>query len=473
MQVNSRYTILSKLGTTGEVYLARDSALVRTVALKILPLWRSADPTTTRRFKQEAKAASAFNHPNVLAIHEVGSTDDGRPFMAMEHVEGQGLDALLKGKPLGVEQVVNIGSQIADALAEAHARGIIHCDIKPANIMLTPRGQVKILDFGVAKLATASRGKPAQVEMQLETTASPPSGTVRFMSPEQALGQPLDHRADIFSLGALLYEMATGRAPFSGSNVAEITEQIIHTTPRAMSNKFNRVPAGLERLVTRCLEKNREQRYGSAKDLCRDLRQLKVPYRSKARRWVAGAPAPLAMILTVLLLFISPLREMVQGFLGVPATPRRERLVVLPFVNVGGGPTQQPFGDGLIETVSSKLCEFREFSGLLSVIPASDIRESNVKSATQAYRQFGATLAVTGSMQWQEDHLRLTLNLVDARTLRQLRSCVQDYPVTTGSAFQDGIALKLVEMLRLELQISVQKAPSKSLQGVGFRVLME
>jgi TolB-like protein len=157
---------------------------------------------------------------------------------------------------------------------------------------------------------------------------------------------------------------------------------------------------------------------------------------------------------------------MVKG-LRVPATPQQERLVVLPFVNVGCGPTQQPYGDGLIETVSSKLCQFREFSGFLAVIPASDIRERNVNSASQAHRQFGATLAVTGSMQWQGDHLRLTLNLVDARTLRQLRSCVQDYPVTTGSAFQDGIALKLAEMLRLELQTSARKAPSKSLHGAG------
>jgi non-specific serine/threonine protein kinase len=467
MQVNSRYTILSRVGTTGEVYLARDSALVRTVALKILPMDHSADPKTIRRFKEEAKAASAFNHPNVLSIHEVGDTYDGRPFMAMEHVEGPGLDALLKGKPLTVEQVVNIGSQIADALAEAHARGIIHSDLKPSNIMLTPRGQVKILDFGLAKRATKPRAQP---DMQLETTADPPSGTVRFMSPEQALGQPLDHRTDIFSLGVLLYEMATGRAPFSGSNAAETTDQIIHTRPSAMSNKFNRVPAELERIVTRCLEKNREQRYGSAKDLCSDLRQLEVSSGSKTKRWSIG---PLVMILTVLLLFISPLREIVKGLLGVPATPRQERLVVLPFVNVGGGPTQQPFRDGLIETVSSKLCEFGEFRGMLAVVPASDIRERSVNSVSQAHRQFGATLAVTGSMQWQGDHLRLTLNLVDARTLRQLRSCVQDYPVTTGPAFQDGIVLKLAQMLRLELQISVQKAPSKNLHGVGFSVLME
>jgi serine/threonine protein kinase len=202
MQVNSRYTILSKLGTGGmsEIYLARDSALVRTVALKILPLEGSADPKTIRRFKQDAKLASAFNHPNVLAIHEVGETDDGQPFVAMEHVEGQGLDALLKGKPLGVEQVVNIGSQIADALAEAHARGMILRDIKPANIMLTPRGQVKLLDFGLAKLATTSRGKSrAQPDLQLEPTAGPSTSTVRFMSPEQALGQRLDHRTDILA----------------------------------------------------------------------------------------------------------------------------------------------------------------------------------------------------------------------------------------------------------------------------------
>jgi serine/threonine protein kinase len=347
MQVNSRYTILSKLGTAGEVYLARDSALVRTVALKILPLDRSADPKAIGRFKQQAKAASAFNHPNVLAIHEVGETADGQPFVAMEHVEGQGLDALLKGKPLGVEQVVHIGSQIADALAEAHARGMILRDIKPANIMLTPRGQVKLLDFGLAKLATTSRGKSsAQPDMQLEPTAGPLTGTVRFMSPEQALGEPLDHRTDIFSLGVLLYEMATGRAPFSGSNAAETADQIIHTRPSGMSNKLNRVPAELERIVTGAWKESRATLWFGQGSVSRSTSTGGFS-RSKAQRWSVG---PLAMILAVLLVSFRPSRDG-ERVTGSSSNAAAGAAGGAAFVNVGGGPTQQPYGDGLIETV--------------------------------------------------------------------------------------------------------------------------
>ena len=213
----SHYQIISLVGKggMGEVYRARDTKLDRTVALKILPEEMSADAERMRRFVREAKAASALNHPNVAHIYEIGEAD-GVSFIAMEYVEGQTLAAKINGHPLETNEIVEIGSQIADALDEAHSKGITHRDIKPANVMLTPRGQVKVLDFGLAKIV-----KPQSVDSKVSTLVPTAPGvvmgTVPYMSPEQALGHEVDHRSDLFSLGVVLYEMATGRLPFCRS----------------------------------------------------------------------------------------------------------------------------------------------------------------------------------------------------------------------------------------------------------------
>src|SRR5262245_10401415 len=276
-KIIGHYQVISLVGRggMGEVYCARDTKLDRVVALKILPKEMSVDWERMRRFSREAKAASALNHPNVAHIYEIGE-ENGMSFIAMEYVEGQTLAAKINGQPLETTEIVEIGLQIADALDEAHGKGITHRDIKPANVMLTARGQVKVLDFGLAKITQPSAQVVASDTSTTEKTApGVVMGTVPYMSPEQALGRDVDHRSDLFSLGVLLYEMATGRLPFAGANTSETLDRILHSQPDAMARFNYDVPAELERIVRKCLEKERERRYQSARELLVDLKNLK------------------------------------------------------------------------------------------------------------------------------------------------------------------------------------------------------
>ncbi|NOT58801.1 MAG: serine/threonine-protein kinase [Acidobacteria bacterium] len=274
----SHYQIISLLGQggMGAVWRARDTKLDRTVALKTLPAHAATDAESMRRFVSEAKAASALNHPHVATIYEIGEAlteTGGLRFIAMEYVAGQTLAAKINGAPLALNEIIAIASQIADALDEAHGKGITHRDIKPANVMLNERGQVKVLDFGLAKIA-----RPVSVDSQVSTLARTQPGvvmgTVPYMSPEQALGHEVDHRTDIFSLGVVLYEMATGRLPFAGATVSETLDRILHSQPDALARFNYDVPAELERIVRKCLEKERERRYQSARELLVDVKNL-------------------------------------------------------------------------------------------------------------------------------------------------------------------------------------------------------
>ncbi|HZS04308.1 MAG TPA: protein kinase [Blastocatellia bacterium] len=279
------YHIISPIGKggMGEVYRARDAKLDRTVALKLLPGEVAADAERMRRFVREARAASALNHPHVATIYEIGEAG-GVSFIAMEYVEGQTLATKINGQPLTTSEIVEIGSQIADALDEAHGKGITHRDIKPANVMLNERGQVKVLDFGLAKITRLS-AQPivSDISTLAKTAPGVVMGTVPYMSPEQALGREVDQRSDLFSLGIVLYEMATGRLPFSGANTSETLNLILHVQPEAMARFNYNVPAELERIVRKCLEKERERRYQSARELLVDLKNLKRESEATAR----------------------------------------------------------------------------------------------------------------------------------------------------------------------------------------------
>ena len=271
----AHYRIVARLGEggMGEVYLATDTRLDRSVALKVLPPALARDPDRMERFDREARAASALNHPNVAHIYEIGEAD-GIHFLAMEFIEGEPLDRRIAGKPLPVQDIAGIGRQIAAALDAAHAKGIVHRDIKPANIMITPRGHAKVLDFGLAKFGGAGSTPSSQMETRVLSTAGALVGTVQYMSPEQALGRLVDHRTDIFSLGVVLYQMATGRAPFEGSTPSETIARILETQPEAMARFNYELPVELDRIVRKCLEKDRERRYQSARDLEVDLQGL-------------------------------------------------------------------------------------------------------------------------------------------------------------------------------------------------------
>jgi serine/threonine protein kinase len=326
------YLVLEFLrkGGMGEVYKARDTRLDRTVAMKFLPLAFADDHAALDRFQREARAASALNHPRICTVHDVGDYHS-RPFFVMEFLEGQSLRDRIAGKPLPIRELVDFAVQICEALQAAHARGIIHRDIKPGNIFVTTSGQVKILDFGLAKLVTDPRPAPTAAKMaESATTVTSATltrpgalmGTPTYLSPEQARCEEVDARTDIFSLGVVLFEMATGRPSFRGKTSGELIGAILHQTPAKPSTSNPAVPAGLEQIILRMLEKERTARYQSAGDLLADLSQLQHASQRHSN-WKGRLAAAFAALVIVLGVVIAMIASKQSGG-GVPDIVQRQ-----------------------------------------------------------------------------------------------------------------------------------------------------
>jgi eukaryotic-like serine/threonine-protein kinase len=447
-----RYRIVKKLGSggMGEVYLGEDLRLRRFVALKVIS--GAIDQIKRARFEREAHAASILTHPNICSVHEVGETEDGGLFIAMEFVDGTSLSERLSSGRLPFSEVLDIAIEVADALAEAHRRGVIHRDLKPANVMLTAGKRVKVVDFGLAQTRDDAPFSVASTTQVKLTTPGVVLGTAQYMSPEQARGEPLDERSDLFSFGCVLYEMATGRPPFTGASSVEILNQTINVDPPSMRG----VPPELERIVRKCLEKWPDRRYQSAKELAVDLRRLSAPLvpavatappRAAWRRVARPAfysAAGLLVLAAALLSF--NLRERLLGRVAI--SPIRS-LAVLPLANLSGDPSQEYFADGMTEELITYLAQV---SALKVISRTSVMRYKGAKeSLPQIARELGVDALIEGSVLREGDQVRITVQLIEGRSDRHLWAADYQREMHGILALQSSVARAIAAEVKAKL----------------------
>jgi TolB-like protein/Flp pilus assembly protein TadD/predicted Ser/Thr protein kinase len=469
-KIISHYRILEKLGAggMGVVYKAEDTKLGRFVALKFLPEEWSQDRLALERFQREARAAAALNHPNICTIHEVGE-HEGQPFLVMELLEGETLKQRLAAQPLKVNEILELAIPIALALEAAHSKGIVHRDIKPANIFLTQEGGVKILDFGLAKVARA--GGLSTVSLAPTgslTAAGGVVGTVQYMSPEQALGQPVDARTDLFSFGSVLYEMAAGRAPFLGSTLGETIAHILQSEPEAMGGFNAEVPAELERITRKCLEKKRQERYQTAKELRVELQGLKRATESGQAGVTAGLAMPkrgrrgvplgkrgmvatvgAAVILVAAVLIARNVGGLRDRLLGPVGPPRIESLAVLPLENLMGDPQQEYFVDGMTDELIADLSQV----SALRVISRTSVMQykGTKKLLPEIARELKVDGVIEGSVLRSGDHVRVTAQLIRAATDTHLWARSYERDLRDVLALQDEVAQAIAGEVRAKL----------------------
>lgn len=477
----SHYEVLEKVGAggMGVVYRARDLYLERPVALKFLAAHLVDSDTAHARFMREARAISALNHPNIATIYEVAASG-GETFLAFEFIAGGTLQARLAalkatGRQMPLPEVLTIATELAEGLAHAHRNSILHRDIKPGNLMFSAEGKLKIMDFGLSKLLSAPH----------LTKSGATLGTVLYMSPEQARGDPVDQRSDIFSFGVVLYEMLAGQRPFAAETEAGALRAVLQSEPIPIERLCPDVPGTLRAVVERALEKDVRDRYQSMDEVLRDLRSghgivetptatlpgmsspgRRKPIRIARRTWLLAAIAA-AVAITAVLAGRWVTRERL---------PERKQIAVLPFDNIGNA-GNQPFCDGLVETLTSVLTQLGGIQEQqLLVIPSSEIRRQSVTRPSDARRVFKANLVITGSVRRTGDEVRVIANLVDTHSPpHNLNSRLITRSINDLAGLQDELVNQMADLLEVELRPRAKDllAAGKTSVGSAYDVYLQ
>ena len=486
----NQYELVSPIGAggMGEVYLAEDTRLSRKVALKLLPAAFTKDTARVRRFVQEAKAASALNHPNILTIHEIGEANDAH-FIATEFIDGETLRAQLHGKKLGLSAALDVATQIASALAAAHVVGIVHRDIKPENVMVRRDGIVKVLDFGLAKLTEQRReavDSEAPTIAKVNTDPGTVVGTANYMSPEQARGQEVDARSDIFSLGVVLYEMLAGRAPFEGETPSDLIAAILTTEPLPLARHPANVPPELDRIVSKALAKDKEERYQTAKDLLIDLKRLRrqidaeaemgrailpqaatrsalttdgsaaatasqtaVRPTSSAEYVVTGIKRHKIAALVLLALLAAATAGLLRYWHASSTEVAIESIAVLPFDNQSQDADAEYLSDGITESLINNLTQLPN----LRVIARNSVFRYKGKASDPMAigKELGVRAALTGRLLQRGDRLIVSVELVDVRDNRQIWGEQYSRNRSDALAVQQEISREIADRLRPKL----------------------
>src|SRR3954470_3884439 len=464
------YTILEKIGAggMGHVYRARDMRLERGVAIKVLPPGALSDDSTRKRFRQEALALSKLNHPNVATVHDF-NWQDGNDFIVMELITGKTLTAVIGSVGLAEKQISNFGMQLAEGLSAAHEQGILHRDLKPSNVLVTQDGRVKICDFGLAKLL-----EPVTDTDSTESHLHSAAGTLTYMAPEQLLGEKLDARTDVYALGELLYEMATGVRPFKDTQTTRLTDAILHQAAVPLRTLNPKISSGLEFIVSKCLEKDRANRYQSAAEVGVDLRRLAtssafVPTRAKqASPWIwLRAAAVIAAIVAVGVI----LRPKPPAAADNPAA-RISSIAVLPLENLTGDASQDYFAAGMTEELINNLSKV---SSLRVISRTSAMQYKGIhKPLPEIARELRVDAIVEGAVQRSGDHVRITTQLIGTDD-RSLWSSAYDRQMKDVLSMQGEVAGAIAKQIQLNVTPREQQALAKErpVEPVAYELYLQ
>jgi len=450
------YRVVEKIGAggMGEVYRARDERLERDVAVKVLPAGTLADEAARKRFRKEALALSKLNHPNIATIFDF-DTQQGVDYLVMEHISGETLADKLKAGPLPESQVLRVGAQVAEGLEAGHREGIVHRDIKPGNLRLTPDGRVKILDFGLAKAMRPASEVTAATTTESLTQTQAIVGTLPYMAPEQLRGEPIDARSDIYAAGAVLYEMATGQRPFPQTQAAELTGAILHQAPRPPRELHSRCSPGFERIILKALAKDPGERYQRAAEARAALEAIAtgavapwvgLKYALGRRRALAITAGVVLLVVAAVALNFGNLRERLFGI----GPAKIDAIAVLPLANLSGDPEQDYLAEGMHEALITDLAKL---SGLRRVIARTSVMRyrGTDKPLPQIARELGVDAVITGSVVREGDRVRITAQLINARTEEHVWAERYERDLRDVLTLQNEIVSSIARQIELKL----------------------